>query len=343
MIDISLTPEQKIALEARHKKARDGRERDRIKAVLLRSEGWSIANIAQALRKSEASITRHIGDYAKRLKLKPAGGGSASHLNTEQTQQLVAHLSDITYLHTHQIVAYIQKTWKVTYSVSGLNKWLHQNGFSYKQPKGVSHKFDEQQQAVFIEEYEKLRDSVSDDELILFMDAVHPTQATKVTSGWIRKGVDKPIETTGSRTRMNIVGAVRLNHLAEAVVSDYETVNGSTIMAFLEQVKQKYLSSHTIHLILDGAGYHRSKEVKGKAVELGITLHYLPPYSPNLNPIERLWKVMNEYARNNRYFSNAKEFRQHIRHFFNVTLPDIADTLNCRINDNFQVLIKPAS
>jgi hypothetical protein len=45
MVDISLTPEQKIALEARHKKARDGRERDRIKAVLLRSEGWSIANI----------------------------------------------------------------------------------------------------------------------------------------------------------------------------------------------------------------------------------------------------------------------------------------------------------
>ena len=83
MIDISLTFEQKTALEARHTKARDGRQRDRIKAVLLRSEGWPVAKIAQALRKSEASITRHIGDYAKRLKLKPAGGGSASHLNTE--------------------------------------------------------------------------------------------------------------------------------------------------------------------------------------------------------------------------------------------------------------------
>jgi transposase len=65
--------------------------------VLLRSERWPVAKIAQALRKSEAS-----------------------HLNTEQTQQLVAQLSDITYLHTHQIVAYIQKTWKITYSVSGL-------------------------------------------------------------------------------------------------------------------------------------------------------------------------------------------------------------------------------
>ncbi|AGH44715.1 transposase [Paraglaciecola psychrophila 170] len=338
MIDIFLTPEHKTALEVRHTKARDGRERDRIKAVLLCGEGWPIAKIAQALRKSEASITWHIGDYAKRLKLKPAGGGSASHLNTEQTQQLVAHLSDITYLHTHQIVAYIQKTWKITYSVSGLNKWLHHNGFSYKQPKGVPHKFDDQKQSVFIEEYERLRDSLPDDEPILFMDAVHPTQATEVSSGWIRKGVDKPIETTDSRTRMNVVGAVRLNYLTEAVVLDYETVNGSTIMDFLEHVKQKYLSSHTIHLVLDGAGYHRTKEVKYKATELGIILHYLPHYSPNLNPIERLWKVINEYARNYRYISTGKEFRQHNRHFFSVTLSDIADTLNSRINDNFQVL-----
>jgi transposase len=83
--------------------------------VLFRREGSLVAKIAQAIRKSEASITRHIGDYAKRLKLKPARGGSASYLNTEQTQQLVAHLSDITCLHTHQIVAYIQKTWKITY------------------------------------------------------------------------------------------------------------------------------------------------------------------------------------------------------------------------------------
>jgi transposase len=60
---------------------------------------------------------------------------------------------------------------------------------------------------------------------------------------------------------MKVVGAVRLNHLAEAVVHNYETVNSSTITAFLEHVKQKYFSTHTIHLVLDGAGYHRSKVV----------------------------------------------------------------------------------
>ena len=77
----------------------------------------------------------------------------------------------------------------------------------------------------------------SDDEPILFIDAVYPTQATKVSSGWIRIGVEKHIETTGSRIRTNVVGAIRLNHLAEAVVHDYETVNGSTIIALLEHVK----------------------------------------------------------------------------------------------------------
>jgi hypothetical protein len=54
------------------------------------------------------------------------------------------------------------------------------------------HKFDEQKHAVFIEKYEKLRDNVLDDEPILFINAVHPTQASKVTSGPILKWVDKP-------------------------------------------------------------------------------------------------------------------------------------------------------
>ncbi|MGT7579370.1 IS630 family transposase, partial [Escherichia coli] len=97
-----------------------------------------------------------------------------------------------------------------------------------------------------------------------------------------------------------------------------------------------------IHVILDGAGYHRSQLVKDWAEVVNIRLHYLPPYSPNLNPIERMWKLMNEHARNNRYFSSTREFREAISVFFNQTLPDIADSLTSRINDHFQVLT-PAS
>jgi len=73
------------------------------------------------------------------------------------------------------------------------------------------------------------------------MDAVHPTQATKVTCGWIRTGIDKTIETTGSRTRVNVVGAIRLGHLEETVTRQYEkTVNGDAIIDFFTHIKEKY-------------------------------------------------------------------------------------------------------
>ena len=106
-------------------------------------------------------------------------------------------------------------------------------------------------------------------------------------------------------------------------------------------MRKFYQSSGTINLVLDGAGYHRSQEVKDKAKMLNITLHYLSPYSPNLNPIERLWKVMNKHARNSQYFATTKEFRERIIQFFTTTLPEIADSLGSTINDNFQQF-KPA-
>ena len=154
------------------------------------------------------------------------------------------------------------------------------------------------------------------DEVLLFMDAVHPTQATKITAGWIRKGDDKAIKTTGSRSRINVVGAIELGHLGNPVIKQYEkTVNGEAIVDFLQHVRESYLESGTIKLVLDGAGYHRSDIVKSEAERLKIELIYLPPYSPNLNPIERLWKVMNKHARNREYFSSTKEFRRKISDF----------------------------
>lgn len=336
-MNIKFTPELIKALELRHSKVRDGYERDRIKAVLLYVKGWTIVMIAQALLVHESTISRHIKEFIAEHKLTPENGGSFSHLDNEQTKQLIDHLSDITYFHTHQICSYIQTTFDVKYSVSGLNKWLHQHGFSYKQPKGVPHKFCQSKQDEFIAKYESLKAEMDESDVLLFMDAVHPTQATKVTCGWIRTGLDKTIETTGSRTRVNIVGAIRLGYLEGTVTKQYEkTVNGDAIIDFFSHIKEKYKDKKVINLVLDGAGYHRKQAVVDKAKELGITLHYLPAYSPNLNPIERLWKVMNEHARNNKYFATAKDFRRSLNHFFDVTLPTIGATLSGRINDNFQ-------
>ncbi len=336
MSKLILTDEQKKQLEELHSHARDSRESDRIKAILLRTEGWKLSMIAQALRKHESTIAQHLTDYIEKEKLMPENGGSESQLTEDQTQKLITHLTEHTYPHQKDIILFIQKTWDIDYSIPGINKWLHKYRFSYKKPKNMPYKVDLEKQEEFIKAYEELKSSLTEDETIYFMDAVHPTQATKVSSGWIRTGTDKPIKTTGSRTRINLVGAIRLGHLAEAITAQYKTVNGESIINFMDKLRNQHAEMGTIHLILDGAGYHKSAVVIEKASKLNIKLHSLPPYSPNLNPIERLWKVMNEKVRNNRCFHSAKEFRQQINHFFDEILPDIGSSLDSRINDNFQ-------
>ena len=69
-------------------------------------------------------------------------------------------------------------------------------------------------QAEFIKEYNALKASAGIDEPILFMDSVHPTQATKITYGWILTDKEKEVSTTASRTRLNIIGAIKLEQLA---------------------------------------------------------------------------------------------------------------------------------
>lgn len=338
---VTLSPQKKKELEQMHDSTRDGRVRDRIKAVLLASEGWSSAMISQALRIHETTVVRHINDYLQSEKLKPENGGSQSRMSTAQTMQLIEHLAENTYFHTHQIVAHVEAEFGINYSVAGMNKWLHHNGFSYKKPKGVPHKFCPEIQQAFVEYYNKvLKPSEAP---VLFMDAVHPTQSTKLSYGWIRKGQDKLIETTGSRTRLNLIGALSLEDIGATVTETYDTINSESIVRFFWKLKKEhYPLEQKIHLVLDGAAYHRTELVKDAAKVLNIDLHYLPPYSPNLNPIERLWKVMNEHARNNVYFSSKKAFMTAIKEFFDVTLPEVAGSLTSRITDNFQ-LLQPAS
>ena len=341
MLFIPLNEEEKQALEQRHRVERDGRVRDRIKAVLLRNEGWSARQIGQALRLHEDTIRTHLEDWIKENKVKPANGGSKSKLTKSQSDYLIKHLEEKVYTDVESICVFVYEQFSVNYTVSGMTKWLHAHGFSYKEPKGIPSKADEEKQCEFIAAYFELLETLKADETLVFMDSAHPTMATKVSRGWIRKGEEKLIPQTASKTRVNITGAIELSSMK--VTCCYpEKVNTETTIAFFDELKTAYPNASTLHVVLDQAGYHRSEETQLAAKARGIELHFLPPYSPNLNPIERLWKVMNEECRNNTFFSSAKEFRQTIFDFFEKTVPNIYEKLTSRINDNFQVL-KPVS
>jgi len=105
-MQIELTANQKKELESRHKKERDRRIADRIKFILLYSEGWTQVDISQALRICPETVHDHLKDLANSQKLKPENGGSQSRLTEEQTIAFVKHLE----IHTYTKVSDIYRT-----------------------------------------------------------------------------------------------------------------------------------------------------------------------------------------------------------------------------------------
>ncbi|MDB2614232.1 transposase, partial [Chlamydiales bacterium] len=99
-------------------------------------------------------------------------------------------------------------------------------------------------------------------------------------------------------------------------------------------------------VILDNARSNKNKKLDEYLKTSRIKPRYLPPYSPNLNPIERLWKIMRETKLYNRYYESSVEFFSEIRSFFSDDVPKKVQSWTSRLNDNFQTIklnpIRPA-
>ena len=162
-----LTEEERATLQRQHKKERDGRVRDRIKAVLLRDKGWTWMQIADALLLSEEVLRVHLKEFYISRKLKPENGGSKAKLSLKQSKKLIDHLQKHTYLYVKDITVYVKSMWGISYSVSGMTDWLHRNQFSYKKPSLVPGKANLKAQEAWIASYQKLRQNLREDETIL--------------------------------------------------------------------------------------------------------------------------------------------------------------------------------
>ena len=337
---IFLSDTERTQLKIQHRHERDGKIRDRIKAVLLFDKGWSIPTIAEALLLSEDAIRNHIAEYRDSKKLKPENGGSVQKLSTEQSNKLISHLRNHTYLYVKDIISYVQSTWSITYSVPGMRNWLQRYGFSYKKPALVPGKADGQQQREWMAQYETLKQNLSADETICFIDGVHPTHNVQPAYGWIQKGVRKEVPANSGRSRINLSGVLDvIDH--KVLIQEDKTLNAEATISFFQKVEAAYSEKKKVHIFCDNAGYYKNKTVREYLQKSKIELHFLPPYSPNLNPIERLWKWMKERVIYNTYYREFEEFKVAVFGFFATISNLAADSIlgqdfRSRVRDKFR-------
>jgi len=328
------TQEQRAVLTVQLKRSRDVHERNRLCVILARDQGHSPEVIADILHLSRESVFLYLREYENKGKTQhDPKNGRQCKLPAEELALLLTHLAKTTYIKASLICAYIQKTFGKTYSSKGLIHLLRKNGFTYKKPLKVPTRLSPEKQEAFIQIYQALKAALPAEEEVYFMDAVHPEYQSQAAFGWIKKGVRKTLQTTAKQERLHFIGALRLNGM-NVTTREYLTVGQEEVIDFFKNLEAASTAS-IIHVILDNARSNKNKALQLYLKDSKIRLHYLPPYSPNLNPIERLWKVMRENTTYNTYYEQFESFAESVRGFFrNLML--FKDVLTSRINDNFQ-------
>lgn len=119
---------------------------------------------------------------------------------------------------------------------------------------------------------------------------------------------------------------------------EFVTLNADAVIAFLTYLLAM-MPRGTVHVILDRGRYQYCEAVWAFADQNPrLKLHYLPPYSPNLNAIEPAWKIMHEHTTQNAYHPTFKAFTEKIRSFFDLTFPQNARKWTDRLTDNFRII-----
>jgi transposase len=144
---------------------------------------------------------------------------------------------------------------------------------------------------------------------LLFMDGSHFVMGCDFL-GYIYGKTRRFIKTFSGRKRYNVLGALNFVTKKVSVVANDTYITSAEVCDMLQKVAAEY-AGKTVHIVLDNARYQRCELVTNLAQQLGIILHYIPPYSPNLNLIERLWKHVKNRLRS-KYYDQFGEFKDKI-------------------------------
>jgi len=338
MRDYTLSKQEITKLEEYHRSLRDKHQADRVKAVIALANGFSAAQVAKILLFDERTSRNYFERYQQggvAALLEDHYPGAEPKLQEHQLRTLNEYLQEHILPDAKAVIAHIERQYGVHYTLGGVTDLLHRLDFSYKKPTHVPGKQDPVRQQAFLKDYDRLKARKGENDPIYFADATHPQHNSIPSYGWIKKGQEKELKANCGRQRLNINGAINIETLA-STVRFYETINAQSAMDLFARIEAQHPLAKKIYIIVDNARYYHSRWLKKALKGTKIKLVFLPPYSPNLNLIERYWKFFKKKMLNNRYYETFEEFMRACESFFRKRKKYLPE-LKTLLTENFHI------
>ncbi len=174
---INLSEVERTKIKQLHRTCRQRKHADKLKAILMLDDGFSCVNVISILLLDDDTVrgyrNKYLSQGAEAL-LTDNNKGGISFLTTEQLDTLEKHIAENTYMDSKGIVAWIEKEFQINYSCSGINELLKRLGFVYKKPVLTPCKANVEKQEEFVKQYKELKENLTKEDQIYFMDGVHP-------------------------------------------------------------------------------------------------------------------------------------------------------------------------
>ncbi len=333
-------PERVFVEEARAN-TRDKGAYMKLSVLVMLDEGFTHDLVATALGIGIGTVGNCRGKYEKEGLDKfldrhyvPYQG----RLDNDQLLALEDELNKNLYASCKQIGTWIEDQFEIQYSESAIRSILRKLGYAYKKTSEVPCKSNFKDQSEFLAQMVPfIAETDESEESVYFMDAVHPQHNTRSDYAWIKRGEERTILTNTGRQRVNINGAMNALHPQEVIVHEAETINAQSTIELLKKLLDKNRDKSQIYIFCDNAPYYYCKVLQEwLALNPKIMLLHLPPYSPNLNLIERLWKFLRKKIINLRFYPNFKDFKETILNFFEH-IEKYKDELKTLMAPNFQL------
>jgi transposase len=291
----------------------------RVTCILMLHNGRSPQTVSEDLGISLSCVYRYISQYQKDgidELLNDSYKGYVGRLDDTQIAALRKELKERIYTDPKQVANWILSTFGVKYTQQGVVDLLNRIGFTYKKTTEVPCEADAEAQLEFMEELAKTLKDMDSKAVVYYADGVHPTHDSRSTYAWIEKGNVMEQPTVSGRDRVNINGLLNAYDVTDVIAHDCESVNAQSTRELYEAALAKHPDASCIYIISDNARYYHNKELKEWAENTKIKQIFLPPYSPNLNLIERLWKFLRKKVINTGFYRNKAEFQLAIKNFF---------------------------